>query len=1168
MTNRKGEIAIMKRLISALLAGCMLMLTAVPVFADDTVAEAEVTASAETEAVVPAEDGKTADTDETAETGYYKKVINFDNMVDFVRLYEVDPSITENYIYSKEYAYIKSMTSGRLTRLKDHTTGKGQSLLVFDDWDNTKGKYNGGAVKFFNLIKESPLTKDDIGKTYRISFYAWSDYETTFTMGLTALADIKGVHTADKGNRYSANFYDAGALKQNWQMPQHKVPAKKWTLFEYVFTFDETMCDPVNQIGMLMIALNPGEKDRGTMIFIDDMVIADANAPIENQLSVVDNQYDTDSDYEKYEGENVHTKKLFTRLKLLKNFFGVYSPAKTITRDEFAGYIAEIIGMSNVSYEGEPPFEDCKSASHAAEIRALKDLKIMNGDETGRFRPGDNITYAEAVAVLIKLMGYGTIANTRGGYPAGYIGQAKMIGLTDEIADADTEAPVTHEVFLKLLTGLSKTNIMTQTLYGDAVTYNEATNYTVLSEYHNVYYYNGVVKANSLTSLDSANSLGDGSIRIEDTVFDEGTSELGELLGYKVNFWCYKNKNTDIPEIIYGYKADNNKVLSISAEHSAGKSGNSFVYYNDDFSDRRVVTLKGSEKYIVNGLYSVPSDAVFNIDSGSITFVDNNNDGLNDVIFVDKIDYYVVSNYDAQNKVIYDKYDKAPLSINSANVKYRIINTYGEAIDPLKLTEWSVLSVREGKNTSGAKVDIIVSGYTSLAKIDSKKTNANGNVVYKIGDVTLNTTRQYNDYVKRGLISDMPIGEFVTIYQNENGEVVAWKYYSEKAGKIGYVITSDASSKGLNDEVRVKMVTVDNQIEVFSVADKVKVNGTVKKVSSDAAYIAGCLAPEAPVYYELNDENKIRTIKTVQSIPVENNSDGELIQTLDAECYYVPGGPYLHETSGKYGNAYTLTNKVSVFKSPVSAILIGDENFYAGSLGSGVLNGAANSALVTAKGYTFGTKANLLDVLVIKSDMASFYPPEECGDVVITSLAETLGKDGNKIYECTGYMRLLGEIPFYIEDLRTTKLQELSVGDIVQADVANTKPESPLQLTDYFENMIWNVDYIPETERVIEYRPIYSLGGSYKGLLMYPYNIEDGYLFLNLFSTPATPVNNIALKLEDPTVYVVDTRNNTVTEGNISDLTLYKNNQNVNDTTPVFVRILNGTLDKLVIYRR
>nr|WP_233168169.1 S-layer homology domain-containing protein [Paenibacillus roseus] len=60
--------------------------------------------------------------------------------------------------------------------------------------------------------------------------------------------------------------------------------------------------------------------------------------------------------------------------------------------------LAGLIGITQSAWA----FSDTKGSSYRAEIDGLKKLGIINGDKHNKFKPGENLTNAEAVALIVK----------------------------------------------------------------------------------------------------------------------------------------------------------------------------------------------------------------------------------------------------------------------------------------------------------------------------------------------------------------------------------------------------------------------------------------------------------------------------------------------------------------------------------------------------------------------------------------------------------------------------------------------------------------------------------------------------------------------------------------------------------------------------------------------
>lgn len=67
----------------------------------------------------------------------------------------------------------------------------------------------------------------------------------------------------------------------------------------------------------------------------------------------------------------------------------------------------------------------------AGYITAAYDNGLIDGCGNGIFNPNGKVTYSEAVKMILSALGYMPKAKELGGYPDGYIDTAKEIGLTD-----------------------------------------------------------------------------------------------------------------------------------------------------------------------------------------------------------------------------------------------------------------------------------------------------------------------------------------------------------------------------------------------------------------------------------------------------------------------------------------------------------------------------------------------------------------------------------------------------------------------------------------------------------------------------------------------------------------------------------------------------------------
>lgn len=114
---------------------------------------------------------------------------------------------------------------------------------------------------------------------------------------------------------------------------------------------------------------------------------------------------------------------------------GTFGPSKNITRAEFAAVAVRLLGLENAATyaKGATKFSDV-GADHWASgyINVAADQGIIKGYPDGTFKPEANVTYAESLAMLIRVLGYEPIIS--GTWPTNYIVKAASLGLTTGIS--------------------------------------------------------------------------------------------------------------------------------------------------------------------------------------------------------------------------------------------------------------------------------------------------------------------------------------------------------------------------------------------------------------------------------------------------------------------------------------------------------------------------------------------------------------------------------------------------------------------------------------------------------------------------------------------------------------------------------------------------------------
>ncbi|MBQ7950240.1 MAG: S-layer homology domain-containing protein [Clostridia bacterium] len=129
---------------------------------------------------------------------------------------------------------------------------------------------------------------------------------------------------------------------------------------------------------------------------------------------------------------------------------GTFQPDKEVTRAEMAALITRMFKLTN-SAVTEKPFSDVEVDYWAvSNIVAAKNMNIINGFPDGTFQPQANVTYEQAVKMIVCALNYGIAAEAAGGYPSGYLNVASGLQLLNGAAYGNAQ-PAPRGIIAQLL---------------------------------------------------------------------------------------------------------------------------------------------------------------------------------------------------------------------------------------------------------------------------------------------------------------------------------------------------------------------------------------------------------------------------------------------------------------------------------------------------------------------------------------------------------------------------------------------------------------------------------------------------------------------------------------------------------------------------------------------
>lgn len=575
-----------------------------------------------------------------------------------------------------------------------------------------------------------------------------------------------------------------------------------------------------------------------------------------------------------------------------------------ITRAEFAGLITDLLNMGTVNLSNSNFFTDVTpKVSFASDINLIAQLGIVTGSGDSKFNPDKNITYTEAVTMLVNALGYYEVALEKGGYPGGYLSQAAKLKLNSGIAvSADSYVNVATAATMLLNAG----DVAVAEYIYKGEGYSIEKGDTIFNSVHGIGYDTGVVSAHKHSSLNSDVGTGNDTVVIDGReYYTYNTSVAVDMLGRNVDYYYKKiGKKT---YVLYMKSADS-KVIEVSSDDVVSYENGRFVYF--DSEKVREVSIPKSAAIIYNGSYT----SKYTLNDGSSVFMPKagrvliiyNDSGSVDTVSITSYTNLIVSSVDATDEIIYDMYSsERNLDFGYASdneLSWIITDPNGNIKDISSIKKYNVISYAKSLDNDivrGVVIDKNISG-----EIDEITNGLDTHITVSGKSIALSPT-----YISNA--KTLPaLGTEVTVYLDYMGKAADIVPKGNNDAVYGFLIKADSQKNGpWNLENQIKVLTLNSNkgaVEIFSLADKVEIDGYnyegsklldylkvpdnyVRKASN--TYILqnneNFLEPYQTIRYKLDLDGKIDYIDTVR----RGNKEAENTLTLacreDKATYYI-----------------------------------------------------------------------------------------------------------------------------------------------------------------------------------------------------------------------------------------------------------------------------------------
>ena len=719
-----------------------------------------------------------------------------------------------------------------------------------------------------------------------------------------------------------------------------------------------------------------------------------------------------------------------------------------VTRGEYADILAKLyqagFRADVQSFSDVPPEQD-----YYNEIEFLHSLGIISGGEDGTYQPDELISYADAVVMLVRVMGYEEYAQPLGAYPANYMLTARRMDLIDGVSE-QAEADTLNRMDVVEMLDFLLDAYIAQTGYENpdgAVYYAVSRNSkTLLQSVRNIRYEAGIVKAAGRDYIDGGKELAEGAVLVGETLYAESGVDARPWLGYHVD--CYYKPDGQERKLVFLEAEENaNQVLTLEEEQiKTCRDGRiEYLMKGSTNSSSAVIAAKTVK---MNGFAPEPFEDIDLLSAQQATLIDNNQDGRYDVVFVDRYRICVSSGASEDAGKIYDYYKKSAISVEFDDPDTTLTDISGNPVDAYYIKDKSVLGI--GTNKAGDKTRVVISNDKVTGTVNRTYDLENyedARVV--VEEKSYRISSNAIDFLVDETIE--PGGAYL-FYLDHKGRIAGFDKQSSTGREYGYLI-GVAKSGTLDVKTSFKIYSYTYGMREYAAADKVEIDGrksikneeitgvlerAVKSLNSKMAglddryqqpselYHGGVLYVRQPVWYLLNDDGKVKMIDTPlcgedEDTDKRNTCFGRSSMTLyddfvrrnQAEQIN-PGGTFFRNVSvisSDRGNSIGVAGGVKIFLVPNSNdfdVINDEDNYDRAKIGyiqawksypESVTDGQPANRL---EAYNVGLDRSC-DTMVYYTDLSQKITFDKTTPLtVVTELVEGLNEDGDRVTKLCG----------------------------------------------------------------------------------------------------------------------------------------------------------------------
>lgn len=534
---------------------------------------------------------------------------------------------------------------------------------------------------------------------------------------------------------------------------------------------------------------------------------------------------------------------------------GALNLDQELTRAEISKVVAVVMQVEEVKYPEDYGviYHDVPSSHWAFPyVTMLSGLGLLNGNPDGYFYPDATVTGAEAMKILVHMMGFGIEAEDMGGYPNGYISTAAKRGISSGTG-ADPNAGLTREQAMRMIYNCLDADRLVAVYggNGDIVAETSSKTYRDLlmgGEDDGLAEIEGVVTANYESYLlDPVYDMEKSQVEIDGVVYDKGNTIADEYLGMKVRAFIQLVSGSNKGIIKAVEPVEDGSVIDIAVEDISEITNDTISYLPQDAKKNVNKKLAADMLVLYNGRPLEGNDLakldLEKIPDGSLKLISHQRGSEINVAFVSVYEDFVVESVNMEDKRIIlaneKRFDNSKIiSFDESDPdKIRILkNAKGEDITLEDVKAGDVITAYGSQDGALGKFyvcDEIVTGAVAELKTDEREMRIGEEIYSYLSGMDVENVLGREVSAKLNYLGQVSVLDFDVVSAGQYGAIVNLKVESGLGQQLlaqvvlpGKIVEDEEDGGDDPSDQAIPMIEAQNSaVETFTFSSKVNFNG-------------------------------------------------------------------------------------------------------------------------------------------------------------------------------------------------------------------------------------------------------------------------------------------------------------------------------------------------------